>query len=152
MQKQIAYVLLVLALIPVGYIVYTSFNQGNKPEPVATQLPVQQQSVATIDYQQPQVVKRMEPNTSFAVKSVRVRDGYMFRVLLENGVWIDAVLARATKAEATPIVVNTLKSSKDPTVMLLRKVEDVWIVEMHLIIDKHPINLTALLGTQDMLL
>lgn len=107
-----------------------------------------QQPVATIQFQQPNLQRRMEPGAQFGVVRMNVLDGYKFNVQLDNGQWIEAHLSGATKPEATPVVVEMLKTGAQPSVILYRKVENYWIVDMHLNVQGGRQSLVFLLQQQ----
>jgi len=92
----------------------------------------QRQPVATIQFQQPNIERRMEPGAQFGITSMQVLDGYKFALQLDNGQWIEVHLSSATKTEATPVVIEMFKTGSQPSVILYRKVENYWIVDMHL--------------------
>jgi len=120
-MKNAFYIMIVLlALVPLGVLVYTQ----NMPAPRQLVPPV-----ATIDYSKP-IDAKMESGAEFQVKAVRVKDGFRYDLLLENDEWIEAHLARATKEEATPFVVELMKEATNPSVILHRKIDNFWIVDM----------------------
>ncbi len=139
----LAIVLGIVAVAPLVYFVYAYTNFVEERGAV--------RGVATIDYMSHDY-KAMEPGSEFRIRSCQIVDGYKFAILLENGEWINAHLAVATKPEATQVVVDLLKKSHVPTVTLRRKLEDYWIVDFHLTLDGKDINLRSLLNEQELIL
>ena len=91
-----------------------------------------------IEYTIEKNILSMEPGAEFKVSQCHVIDGYKFKMLLENGEWIIAHIPNATKADATQSVVDILKNSEIPSVVLRRKLSGYWIVDFHLTIQgKH---------------
>jgi len=138
----LAIVLSIVAVVPVAYFAYLYVNFEEK----ATI-----QGVAVIDYMSREQ-KAMEPGSEFRIRSCHVLDGYKFAVLLENGEWINAHLPVATNQEATKMVVDLLKQSQAPSVVLRRKLDDYWIVNFHLTLDGKEIMLRDLLNEHGMIL
>jgi len=123
----IAILLAIIAVMPFGILAY--LNQNHSMEPSQDS-----QSVAIIDYITHEE-RAMEPGAEFKIAQCHVVDGYKFGVLLENGEWIIAHLPVATKDEATRFVVELLRESQAPTVILRRKLDEHWIVDFHLTVD-----------------
>jgi hypothetical protein len=71
----------------------------------------------------------MVPGTEFIVLNSKVVDGYIFKILLENGVWIEGHLKNATKDEATDRIIELFGSTNSANVYLIRKVKNYWIVD-----------------------
>jgi len=113
-------------------------------------LPQQPMAVATIDFTEPYVEKHMEPGVSFLVKSVQIRDGFIYVVLLENGAWIEAHLTHATKEEATPVAIEILRASPTPAVTLKRKMKNYWIVDFQVTVGNNSMNLIEVLREQNL--
>lgn len=118
-KKWLPCVLIVLfSLAPMVYFVYNNSSRGESQYPTV-------QFVS----QQP---KQMVPGTEFHVQACRIIDGYIFEVILEgHRNWTEVHLKKVTIDEATPVVVEALKTSISPTVVLRRKVGDVWIVDFN---------------------
>jgi hypothetical protein len=98
------------------------------------------------------VPKEMAPGVEFGVQSVKIQDGFLFRILLENHTWIDARLKTATKDEATEQVVQVIKGSTSPSVTLLRRVNGFWIVEFGLTVSGKRTTLSGWLTEQKLVL
>lgn len=105
----------------------------------------QQPPVATIQFQQPNFEQNMEPGAQFGITSMQILDGYKFTLQLDNGQWIEAHLSTATKEEATPTVIEMFKTGSQPSVILYRKVENYWIVDINLNFQEERRSLTYLL-------
>jgi len=140
----LAILLALIMVLPLGALAYyfTVNHQMVEQGP---------QSIAVIDYMT-QEEKLMEPGTEFKVVQCHVVDGYKFGVLLDNGKWIIAHLSVATKAEATEEVVDLLKKSQAPTIILRRELNDYWIVDFHLTVEGKEIMLRSLLEEQNLAL
>lgn len=141
-KTALAIVLGIMAVAPVAYFtyVYTNFEEKGII-----------QGVAIVDYMSREY-KAMEPGSEFRIRSCHIVDGYKFAILLENGEWIHAHLTVATKPEATQVVIDTLKKSHVPTVILRRKLDDYWIVNFHLTLDGKDIMLRNLLEERELIL
>lgn len=106
------------------------------------------QPIATIQFQRPNLRKPMVPGAQFGVNAVQVKDGYRFRLLLDNNQWIEAHLPHATRNEAVPVVVDLFKTSSHPTVVLYRQTEDCWIVDVNFNVQGSRRSLTQILQVQ----
>jgi|LakMenE18May11ns_1017448.scaffolds.fasta_scaffold9922397_5 hypothetical protein len=95
--------------------------------------------------------KILEAGVEFSLKSCRILDGYRFQLVLEGGNQITAQLTSATKDEATQPVVDLLKQTKIPSVLLRRKSGDVWIVDIYVSINGKITNLIDELRTKGLL-
>lgn len=134
--------LAVIAVAPVGYFAYNLRSDGISP------------TIATIQFEEQQRLWKLEPGAAFVIRSVKVVDGYRFGLYLENDKWIEAHLSVATKEEAIPVVIDLLNGTvpPPPTVTLLRKVENYWIVEIHLTHDGQRASLVNVLRGEELLL
>jgi hypothetical protein len=117
--------LIITAIAP---IVFYFYNKDMIGTPINQQRP----PVATIQFQKQNIIRKMEPGSQFGVISIQVIDGYKFKLQLDNGDWIEGHLTNATKDEALPFVIELYKTGSQPSVILYRKVEDYWIVDMQL--------------------
>ena len=134
MRWIMAFIFGTIAVIPIAYFayLYSDFYQEN------------QLYEATIQYSS---VKEspVEVGSEFSIKSCRVIDGFRFSILLENDRWINAQLNVATKVDATKKVVEILELSSVPIVILKRKIDDYWIVDIRLTLDSKVVMLGNLL-------
>ena len=135
-------VLGIVAIAPLTYFAYAYIHFEEKGTSRGT---------VVIDFMSEEH-KAMEPSSEFRIRSCHVVDGYKFAILLENGEWIDAHLAVATKSEASQVVVDLLKKSHVPTIILRRKVDDYWIVNFHLTLDGKEVILRNLLKERGLIL
>ena len=101
-------ILILIAFAPVFLYVYS----GGIP---VSLMPQKNHPVATIEFQQPNMQQKMEPGAQFGIRSIEVKDGYIFNLLLDNGEWIEAHLTRATTEEAIPFVVEMFKKGSYPS-------------------------------------
>lgn len=138
----LALFLAVIAVAPVGYFAYNLRPNGSSP------------TIATIQFEERQRKLVLEPGAVFGIRSVKVVDGYKFGLYLENDKWIEAHLSVATKEAAIPVVIDLLNGTTPPppTVTLLRKVENYWIVEFHLTHNGQRANLVNILRGKGLLL
>lgn len=137
----LAVFLAIIAVAPVGYFAY---NSGKDSSP----------TIATIQFEERQSKLALEPGAVFGIRSVKVVDGYKFGLYLESDKWIEAHLSVATKEAAIPVVIDLLNGTTPPppTVTLLRKVENYWIVEFHLTHNGQRANLVDVLRGKGLLL
>jgi len=135
--------LIITAIAPIAIYFYNNGNMVTRPL-------VQQQRppAATIQFQQQNVIRKMEPGAQFGIISMQIVDGYKFMLQLDNGTWIEAHLTSATKEEAVPFVIELYKTGSQPSVILYRKVENYWIVDMELNTQMGRQNLVRLLQQQ----
>lgn len=137
----LAILLGVIALAPIFWMVY---YKTSTPE---------DQFVATVQFVTAETTS-LEPGAVVGVRACNVLDGYRFELYLEGGTWVIAHLTHAAKEEATPIVIDLLKTATAPapTVKLLRKVGNVWIVDFNLTTEHQTMNLLEHLRKKDLLL
>lgn len=141
----IALVLAVVAIAPIFYIVYHYVDATT---------PSGESSIATVEFQPRPQVGKLEPGVTLDVLSCKVIDGYKFLLCVEGNKWITANLPVATKEEAIPLVVDWLYAVEPPppTVTLLRKVGDYWIVDFHLTHEGQRVSMVNLLRSNGLLL
>lgn len=141
----IALFLAIIAIAPIFYIAY--YYVGEKPQ-------VQADPIATVDFQTRPKSLELKPGATLDVLSCKVVDGYQFGLFLEGDKWIMAHLSVATDEEAIPVVIEWLNSAEPPppTVTLLRKVGDYWIVDFHLTHEGQRVNMITLLRDKGLLL
>jgi len=142
----LAVILAIVAIAPIFYLVYNArsgVGTDHRPD-----------SIATVQFEQ--VVKNtvMEPGAVFDVRACKVTDGYKFGLYLDGDRWIEAHLAVATKEEAIPVVIELLNNAEPPppSVTLLRKVENYWIVDFELTQDGKRVILVDVLRSKELLL
>jgi hypothetical protein len=121
--------LLGIAIAPAVYFYYNCY-QCNEPSCI----PQQQPGIVTVQYSSPKV-KDMVIGEEFGLMAVRIMDGHIFQVQLENGHWVEARLTTATKDEATPAVIEALKTATSPSVILRRRIGHYWVVDFNLTLD-----------------
>lgn len=109
---------------------------------------IQQRPVTPIQLRQSNPQRRMEPGAQYAVVAMNILDGYKFSIQLDTGEWIEAHLSSATKPEAMSAVVEILGANSQPSVILCRKVENYWIVDMHINVQNGRQSLVFLLRQQ----
>jgi len=128
MKQAILYgvLLLGIAIAPAVYFYYN--YQSNEPSCIHSQQPP---GIVTVQYSSPKV-KDVIVGEEFSLLAVRIMDGHIFQVQLENGQWIEARLTTATKDEATPAVIEALKTASSPTVILRRRIGSYWVVDFNL--------------------
>jgi hypothetical protein len=85
--------------------------------------------------------KQVKVGEEFNIKACKIVDGYIFEVLLDNDLWIEAHLTTATKDDAAPLVAELVRMSTFPSVVLKRKVGDFWIVDFNLTVAEKRINM-----------
>lgn len=142
----LAFILAVVAIAPIGYLVYHNTQQDRQP--------IHQDSYPMVEFET-QKMAAMEPGTKHNVLACKVVDGYRFLMFLENGEHIEAHLPVATKPEAAGEVVDLLNKTKAPapTVKLLRKVDSrYWIVEFTITIGDKPTDLVEYLRGKGLIL
>lgn len=136
-------ILILIALAPFFFYVYN----GGIP---ASLMPQQQHPIATIEFQQPNMQQKMEPGAQFGIRSIAIKDGYIFNLLLDNGEWIEAHLTRATTEDAVPFVVELFKKGSYPSVILYRQANGYWITDIHLNTENDRKSLLKLLESQNL--
>lgn len=141
----LAIVLALVAIAPILYLVYYGKNVTNNSDssPVLT----------TVEFVKPAEAK-LEVGSVYEVRACKVIDGYRFAMFLEGNKWIEAHLPVATKDEATNVVIEWLNSTTSPvpTVKLLRKLGNYWIVEFQLTVNGKQEKITSLLKAKNLLL
>ena len=140
-SRFLAIVLAIVAIAPFGYLAYQRLSQ-----------PVPEQNLPAIEF-----IKSgndLSVGSTLEVKSCRIIDGYRFLLLLENNKWIEGHLPLATKDEATAVVIEWLQNTTFPipTIKLLRKPDNFWIVDLHLMKSGKREKLTDLLKAKNLLL
>ncbi len=97
--------------------------------------------------------KPLKVGTTLEVAACHVIDGGYFQLRLENNDKIVAMLKSATTEEARDAVIELLKNSTStPTVTLLREIDGIWIIELHLSINETKVNLVEELHKKKLLL
>jgi len=141
----VALVLALVAIAPIYYITYHLRGGSTNPEP---------SSIATVQFQQRPRTVKLEEGANLNVLSCKVVDGYKFGLHLEGDKWIAGHLPVATKEEAIPLVIEWLNKAEPPTptVTLLRKVGDYWIVDFHLTVNGERVSMVSLLRSKHLLL
>ena len=139
----LAILLAAVAIAPIFYLVYNA-KSGTPKSP----------SIATVEFKQIRKSTVLEPGAVFDVRACKVVDGYKFGLYLEGDKWIEAHLASATKEEAIPVVIELLNNAEPPppSVTLLRKVEDYWIVDFELTQSHKRVKLVSILRSKELLL
>lgn len=96
----------------------------------------------------------LQAGDTFNVKACKVVDGSRYEMYLEDGQWIKACLSVFAKDEAAPVVSRWLTSSFQPcpTVTLLKKVDDCWIVDFQITMNSERISMNDLLQKKELLL
>lgn len=100
---------------------------------------------ATIEYVNGAENSPIEAGGEFSIRSCCVIDGFRFAILLENNKWINARLNVVTKTDATKKVIEILGLSPSPVVVLKRKIDDYWIIDIRLTLDTKVVMLGDLL-------
>jgi hypothetical protein len=131
-----------LAFIAVAPLAFFLYNDSYETE---TEAPL-----VTIEFSQPQP-KPMAPGVVFGVSSVKVVDGHIFRVLLDQQ-WHEVRLTAVTREEATADVIEVLKQTHSPTVTLRRQVEGHWVVDFNVVLSGRRISLVEWLAERKLLL
>jgi hypothetical protein len=139
----LAILLAIVAIAPAGYLVY------NRPQATSVEPPV----LTTVEFVKPPQPE-LEVGLIYEVRACKVIDGYRFGMFLEGDKWIEAHLTSATKNEVTQVVIDWLNNTKAPvpTVKLLRKTSNHWIVDFRLTIGEKQESVTALLKAKSLLL
>ena len=96
----------------------------------------------------------LQAGDTFNVKACKVVDGSRYEMYLEDGQWIKASLSVFAKDEAAPVVSRWLANSfpPRPTVTLLKKVDDYWIVDFQVTLNGEKFSMNNLLQKKDLLL
>jgi hypothetical protein len=143
----LAILLALIALAPVFLLTYYNIRQTPPDQ-------VQQQPIASIQFEVDKPPQQLEVGASFNVLACKVIDGYRFEMYLDGGKWIEAHLPVATKDGAVPVVVEWLNktTSLPPTVTLRRQVGNYWIVDFQLNVDGKRVNLIDCLKAKGLLL
>jgi len=124
----------IIVVTPFAYFVYLHSSAGfENPSYEAT---IQYSSIAETP---------MEVGSEFLIKSCHVIDGFRFSILLENNQWINTRLNVVTKVDATKKVIEILELSSTPIVILKRKIDDYWVVDIRLTLDSKVVMLGDLL-------
>ena len=139
----LAIVLAGVAIAPIFYLVYNDIGIRNN-----------QPFIATVEFEQIRKNTKLEPGAVFDVRACKVVDGYKFGLYLEGDKWISAHLAVATKEEAISVVIELFNNAEppSPSVTLLRKVENYWIVDFKLTQNGKRVRLTDVLRNKELLL
>jgi len=96
--------------------------------------------------------KQMVPMAEFRVFACKVLDGGVFVVTLENQQTIEVRLKMIAKQEAYQEVAEVLKSAGSPTVVLLRKIGDYWVVDFNLTLQGKRTTMIEWLSSKGLLL
>lgn len=141
----LAVILALVAIAPIFYLVYNARSDNGTHQP---------RSIATVEFEQVHKNYTLEPGAVFDVRACKVVDGYKFGLYLDGDKWIEAHLAVATKEEAIPVVIELLNNAEPPppSVTLLRKVEDYWIVDFSLTENGSRVRLVDVLRSKELLL
>jgi hypothetical protein len=94
----------------------------------------------------------MAPGVVYGVSSVRVVEGHIFLVLLEDQNWHKVQLTAVSREEATADVVEVLKQTHSPTITLRRQVEGYWVVDFDVVLNGRRISLVEWLAERKLLL
>lgn len=140
----LAVFLSLVAIAPIFYAIYYTRTSPSMNPPVLT----------TVQFPGPKPNAELEAGAIFEVRACKVIDGYRFGMFLEGNRWIEAHLQVAVKDEAAPVVIEWLNktTSPPPTVKLLRRAGNHWIVEFHLTKDEKRENVLTLLREKGLLL
>lgn len=151
MKSGVYWLCLLLAATALAPLVYIVYNNSVGPGPVP-ELNMAQ-PIASIEFSTTQP-KELAEGSELEVKACRVIDGYRFVMTLEGDNAITAHLANATTEAATGSVVEILNesASKPPSVVLLRRVGDYWIVDFLITVDGERSSLTDILSAKGLLL
>lgn len=142
----LAFILALVAIAPIGYLVYYNAHNQNQP--------VHQDNYPMVEFET-QKMAAMEIGTKHNVLACKVVDGYRFLMFLENEEHIESHLSVAVKPEASDVVIELLNNATvpPPTVELLRKVDNrFWIVKLTLTVDGKRQDIVELLRGQDLIL
>lgn len=96
--------------------------------------------------------KEMVAGAEFKVLACKVLDGGVFVVTLENRQTVEVRLKSIAKQDAYPQVVEMLKTVNSPSVVLLRKIGDYWIVDFNLTFQGKRTTIVEWLNTTGLLL
>lgn len=132
-----------LAFIAVAPLAYFLYNDPDEYEP--------ETPLVAIEFTKPQP-KPMAPGIVYGVLSVKVVDGHIFHVLLDNQEWHEVRLTAVTREDATADVVEVLKQTHSPTVTLRRQVDGHWVVDFNIVKDGRHISLVEWLAERKLLL
>lgn len=144
-------ILLVIAMAPLSLFVYNIFT-GSDPVEVEPPIEIKQDLSGVLVEFESAKPKKLEPGTEFLVNSCRIIDGYRFNLKLEGDNEISAQLSTATKEVATSVVTELIRGSVSPSVVLLRKVGEDWIIRFYLTKDEKRTDLLVCLREQGLLL
>jgi hypothetical protein len=128
-----------IAVAPLAYFLYTD-DETEAEAPLVT-----------IEFTQPQP-KPMAPGVVYGVLSIKVVDGHIFNVLLDDQEWHEVRLTAVTREEATADVIEVLKQTHSPTVTLRRQVEGHWVVDFNVVLSGRRISLVEWLAERKLLL
>lgn len=145
----------VAAVVPVAYLAYkyTEVRAHIVQEDNTPVLDQKPSFEAVIDYISYDPTKPMQVGSEFLVKSCHVVDGFRYAMLLENDEWIETRLTVVTKGDATAKVIEILRASTTPpTVVLKRKIDDYWVVDVRLTVDQKDVMLSTLLKERNLVL
>lgn len=111
-------------------------------------------TIASVQFEPQKVQKVLEVGVVFEVRACKVLDGFRYEMYLDNGKWIEVHLAVAAKDEANSFVVEWLNktTAPPPSITLLRRVGNYWIVDFHLTVDGKRVNMVDLLRIKGLLL
>jgi hypothetical protein len=128
-----------IAVAPLAFFLYNDYdNKGETP-------------LVTIEFTQPQP-QPMAPGIVYDVLSIKVVDGHIFCVLLDDQKWHKVRLSSVTKEEATAEVIEIIKQSNSPTVTLRRQVDGNWVVDFNMVLSGRRISLVEWLAERKLLL
>ena len=113
-------VIAIAAIAPISLMVYNTYTSQKVVSPYVT-----------VEYLS-EKPKDMVVGSEFPITSCQIVDGHIFIFALNNEQMIEGRLKIATKEEATPAVIEVLKTAVSPSVVLLRKVGPYWIVDLNL--------------------
>lgn len=133
-MKKLFFWVALAVLIPLGFLGYKKWEAMQATGPTG---------IALIEFQ-PQN-QPMEPGSRFGIRSIVVRDGYVYELLLDNGQMIEGHLTRPTRDEAITEVIELFKNGSSPTVTLLRYADGYWIVDITVVNQQLPVSLVKLL-------
>lgn len=149
----IAFALAIVAVGPLAYFSYKYLEvQHQQTVPPAEIVGMQSPYEAIIDYIPNVQDKPMEPDSEFLAKCCQVVDGFRFSILLENDQWIEARLNVVTTTNATEKVIEILKMSPPPTVVLKRKIDGYWVVDIRLTVNREQVMISTMLRERKLVL
>lgn len=136
----LALLLATVAIVPVFVILYKYKNNVSKRNDVSFNL---------VDENSKIVV-----GSKFEIKACKVISGDQYEMYLEGGKWIRAKLLVSTKDKAKQFVIDLLNKTvpPPPSVTIIRKSGDQWIVDINLNVDGQRVNLVDLLKSNGLLL